>query len=244
MQNHCCYKRILLKISGESFGGNHIFCLDTAKNIIQEIAQLHQQHLELGIVIGGGNIVRGGIISKSGIDRGAGDAMGMMATAINSVLLEELLLKEGIPAKVLTTRTIEGVGELYQRHKCLEYLNTGKIIIFAGGTGHPYFTTDTAAALRAVEISADCLLKATRVDGVYNDDPLKNPNAKKFDFLTYNQVLTGQYHVMDFTAISFCMENRMPIRVFDLMGKGNMIRIMQGENIGTLVADTIPSANS
>lgn len=237
MGNNCCYKRILLKISGESFGGNQTFCLETARIIVREIAELHRHNIGLGLVIGGGNIVRGGVISKSGIDRGVGDAMGMMATAINALLLQELLLQEDVPAKVLTSRTIEGVGELYQRSKCLEYIKNNQTIIFAGGTGHPYFTTDTAAALRAVEISADCLLKATKVDGVYDDDPVKNPGAKKFDHLTYNQILTGKYHVMDFTAISFCMENQMPIRVFDLMGSGNIMKIMHGESIGTLVND-------
>ncbi len=235
------YQRILLKLSGEILGGNQTFCLETANLIVQEIAALHRQKLQIGLVIGGGNIIRGSIISKSGIDRALGDAMGMMATTINSLLLQALLAHEKVPTRVLTARAIEGAGEFYQREKCLEYLDSGNIVIFAGGTGHPYFTTDTAAALRAVEISAECLFKATKVDGVYDQDPVQHPEARRFDFLTYNDVLTGQYHVMDFTAISFCMENQIPIRVFDLMGKGNLMRIVQGENIGTLIAATKPA---
>jgi len=235
------YQRILLKISGESFGGNQTFCLDTSHTIIQQISQLHQQKIQIGLVIGGGNIIRGGIIAQSGIDRAIGDDMGMLATTINALLLCELFRKEGVPARVLTTRSFEGIGELYQYPQCLKYLAAGEILIFAGGTGHPFFTTDTAAALRAVEISAQCLLKATKVDGVYDDDPIKNPKAKKFDFLTYNQVLTGRYHVMDFTAVSFCMDNHLPIRVFDLSGKENLLKIVRGENIGTLVAESNPT---
>lgn len=234
------YQRVLLKISGESFGGNQIFCLDTSHTIIQQIKILHQQHIQIGLVIGGGNIIRGEIIAKSGIDRAIGDSMGMLATTINALLLGELFRKADIPARVLTTRAFEGIGELYQYPQCMKYLTNGEVLIFAGGTGHPFFTTDTGAALRAVEISADCLLKATKVDGVYDDDPLKNPQAKKFDFLTYNQVLTGRYHVMDFTAISFCMENHLPIQVFDLAVPDNLLKIVQGYHIGTLVADKQP----
>ncbi|NUM34870.1 MAG: UMP kinase [Candidatus Brocadiae bacterium] len=232
------YKKILLKISGESFG-NGLSSFESATNIVKEIAQLHKQEVQIGLVIGAGNIVRGSYLEKQGIARVAGDDMGMLATVINSILLQELLQKEDVPSIVLTPKMIEGIGEVYNHRKCLEYLKKN-IIIFSGGTGHPYFTTDTASALRAVEMQAECFFKATKVDGVYDDDPIKNPKAHKFDFLTYQDILSRQYRVMDLTAISFCMENSLPVCVFDLMTYGNLTRAIKGENPGTWIANSKP----
>ena len=160
----------------------------------------------------------------------------MLATVINGLLLQELLNQAGAKAKLMTSKVIEGIGELYQYQKCLDYFSQGNIVIFAGGTGNPYFTTDTTAALRAAEISADCFFKATKVDGVYSDDPMTNPDAKKFDNLTYQDVLIKSYKAMDITAISFCMENKIPIFVFNLLTKGNLLKAIKKEKIGTLIS--------
>lgn len=228
------YKKILLKISGESFG-NGLSSFEGAKNIVKEIAQIHLQKIQIGLVIGAGNIIRGSYLEKQGIHRSSADDMGMLATVINALLLQELLYKEGCPSYIFTPKMIEGIGEVYSYRRCIDVLKEN-VVIFAGGTGHPYFTTDTASALRAVQMEAECFFKATKVDGVYDDDPIKNPQAHKFDFLTYQEVLTNQYRVMDLTAISFCMENQLPVCVFDLMTYGNLSRALKGDNPGTWIS--------
>lgn len=227
-------KRVLLKLSGESFGTKEPFELCYIQHIVEEMAKAQNQGTEIAVVMGGGNIVRGAVLEKRGILRTTGDDMGMMATVINALVLHELLKTKGIESRIITARFVEGIGEIYNQEQCLQYLDKKNIVLFAGGTGHPYFTTDTAAALRAVEIKAECLLKGTKVDGVY--DGIENiGKSQKFDYLTYNQVLANQYRVMDLTAITFCMEYQVPIRVFNLMKPENLLRIIQGESIGTLI---------
>jgi uridylate kinase len=204
------------------------------QHIVDEVVKIYDHGVEIGMVMGGGNIVRGATLEKKGIPRTTADDMGMLATVINALALSELLKMKGAKTAVVTTRLIEGIGEVYQRERCLEYLKNKTILLFTGGTGHPYFTTDTAAALRAVEIGAQCLLKGTKVDGVYANYSADMSQAYKLDFLTYQQVLQEQYRVMDLTAITFCMENNLAIRVFNLMKPGNLLRAIQGE-IGTLI---------
>jgi len=177
MSHNLKYKRILLKISGESLGTNGVFSFGEAKNIVKEIAEIHQKNIQIGLVIGAGNIIRGASLEKQGINRVTGDYMGMLATVINSLLLQELLQKEGCPSSIFTAKMVEGIGEVYHHRKCIESLKQNNVVIFAEGTGHPYFTTDTASALRAVEIEAECFFKATKVDGVYDDDPIKKPSC-------------------------------------------------------------------
>ena len=229
------FQRLLIKLSGESLGGKDPLDLEKAHAIATEVAQVRDKKIKIGIVIGGGNIIRGVALQKHNIARVMGDSMGMMATVINTLLMRELLLQQGCQARVITACSIEGIGEVYHHLKVMEYWEQGEILLFAGGTGHPYFTTDTAAALRAVEISAQCLIKATKVDGVYDSDPVTNPQAKKFDTLTYQQVLANRYKVMDLTAISFCMENKLPIQVLNLTQKGNLLLAVSGEKVGTLI---------
>jgi uridylate kinase len=227
-------QRILLKISGESFGSKEPFEMLHVDHIIHDIVDAYNQGVEMGIVMGGGNIVRGAVLEKKGIPRTTGDEMGMLATVINALILRDLLRLKGIKAAIINARLIEGIGEAYQRDKCLDYLASKTILLFAGGTGHPYFTTDTAAALRAVELEAQCLLKGTKVDGVYENYSPDLARARKLDILTYEKAIRARYQVMDLTAIAFCMENRMPIRVFNLMQPGNLLRAICGE-IGTWI---------
>ena len=231
------YNKILIKLSGESLGNNGEFHLEKVQHILEEIAELHNMGVQIGIVLGGGNFIRGSQLQQLGIPRQVADDMGMLGTVINALLFQELLLQLGQKAEIFTSREIQGIGQIYHYRNVEASLQKKNILIFAAGTGHPYFTTDTGAALRAVEIGAECLFKATKVDGVYNDDPKKNPNAVKFDTLTYNQVLTEKYKVMDLTAVSFCMENQLPILVFDLVKPGNLLQAIQGENVGTLIGD-------
>lgn len=228
-------KRILLKISGESFGTDEPFQLARVADIVAQMAELHREGVQLGVVMGGGNIIRGSALEQKGIPRETGDAMGMLATVINAMVLSELLEAKGIPNRIITTRTVEGVGECYQLSRSLKYLEDGNLLLFAGGTGHPYFTTDTAAALRAVEMRAQCLLKGTKVDGVYSGEDIAR--SQKFDRLTYQEVLEKRYRVMDLTAVAFCMDNHIPIRVFNLMKLENLRRVVYGENVGTLICE-------
>lgn len=227
--------RILLKISGESFGSKEPFELSLVDHIVHDIVEACQQGVEMGIVMGGGNIVRGAVLEKKGIPRTTGDDMGMLGTVINALALRDLLHAQGIKTAIINARHIEGVGETYQRNKCLDYLAAKTVLLFAGGTGHPYFTTDTAAALRAVEIGAHSLLKGTKVDGVYENYSPDMVKARHLDTLTYEKAIRERYQVMDLTAIAFCMENRMPIRVFNLMQPGNLLRAIRGE-IGTWIS--------
>ena len=231
------YQRILLKLSGESLMGAQQYGIDPQRlsNYAQQIQQIAQQGLQVAIVIGGGNIFRGLSGAQKGFDRVKGDQMGMLATVINSLALSSALEDKGQKVRVLTSIRMEPVGELYSPAKALRLLNKGNVVIIAGGTGNPFFTTDTAAVLRAVELKADIMMKGTRVDGVYTADPEKDTTATKFDQITYDEVLSRNLHVMDLTAITMCRENNMPIYVFDMDTKGNLQRVISGENIGTLV---------
>ena len=231
------YQRILLKLSGESLMGAQQYGIDPQRlsDYAQQIQQIAQQGLQVAIVIGGGNIFRGVSGAQKGFDRVKGDQMGMLATVINSLALSSALEDKGQKVRVLTSIRMEPVGELYSPAKALRLLNKGNVVIIAGGTGNPFFTTDTAAVLRAVELKADIMMKGTRVDGVYTADPEKDTTATKFDQITYDEVLSRNLHVMDLTAITMCRENNMPIYVFDMDTKGNLQRVISGENIGTLV---------
>jgi uridylate kinase len=233
------YKRILLKLSGESLAGNgnnsiSDFVLDQyAKEVIDVVSR----GCEVSIVIGGGNIFRGLSGTESGFDRLKGDQMGMLATVINSLALESAITRMGGKAKVFTSIRMEPVGELYNRDKVVEAMKKSTVCILAGGTGNPFFTTDTAAALRAVETGADLLLKGTRVDGVYTSDPEKDPDAKKFDQISFEDVIAKRLKVMDSTAFTMCRDNNMPLIVFDMNKSGNLIKLVEGEKTGTLVSN-------
>ncbi len=231
------YKRIILKISGEALAGDKGIGLetDTINRISEEVGEIHKAGVEVAIVVGGGNFWRGR--SGKGMDRTTADHMGMLATVINSLALQDALEAEEIPTRVQTAIEMRQIAEPYIRRKALRHLEKKRIVIFACGTGNPYFTTDTTAALRAAEIDADLILKATKVDGVYDSDPFENPGAKKFAKLSYIDVLNKGLRVMDSTAASLCMDNNIPIVVFRIGERGNMLKVINGELIGTMVAD-------
>jgi uridylate kinase len=231
------YKRIVLKLSGEVLQGEQGYGIDTksALSIAGQLKEIHQFGLETAIVIGGGNIFRGVAAASEGIDRSTADYMGMLATVINGLALQDALEKQGVFTRVQTAIEMQELAEPYIRRKAIRHLEKGRVVIFAGGTGNPYFSTDTAAALRAIEIGAEVILKATKVDGVYSSDPNKDKKAKKFTELEYIEVLKRSLKVMDATAISLCMDHNIPIIVFNLMKKGNIKRVIFGEKIGTVV---------
>ncbi len=231
------YKRILLKLSGESLMGSKQFGIDEVRlgEYAEQIKAIHEQGVQIGIVIGGGNIFRGLSGAGKGFDRVKGDQMGMLATVINSLALSSALTAAGVKAKVLTAIRMEPIGEFYNKWKAIECMEAGQVVIFSCGTGAPYFTTDTGSSLRGIEIEADVMLKGTRVDGVYTADPEKDPTATKFDEITYDEVLRRGLKVMDLTATCMCKENNLPIIVFDMDTKGNLEKVIAGENIGTLV---------
>ncbi len=241
------YKRVLLKLSGESLageGGKEItasarsstgFSVEVLASYARQIKEAVDAGVQVGIVVGGGNIFRGIQGAGRGVDRVKGDQMGMLATIINSLALQSALADIGARAKVLTSIRMEPVGELFSKDKALEYLEAGYVVIIGGGTSNPYFTTDSAAALRAIEIEADVLLKGTRVDGVYTADPEKDPNAVKFDSLSFDEVYSRGLKIMDLTAFTLCRENGMPIVVFDMDTPGNLEQILRGDSIGTLI---------
>lgn len=231
------YKRVLLKLSGESLMGNQSSGIDPERisSYANQIKELTENKIQVGIVIGGGNIFRGLSGVSQGIDRVKGDSMGMLATVINSIALQAALEKISCKAHVLTATKMEPVGSLYTKAKAIDYLQKNEVVIVAGGTGNPFFTTDTASALRAVELEADILLKGTRVDGVYDSDPEKNSNAKKYTNLSFDKALAQGLKVMDLTAFALCKENNMPIYVFDMDTEGNLMKVALGEEIGTLV---------
>jgi uridylate kinase len=231
------YKRIILKVTGEVFAGPQNFGIDanTVKAFAQEIQEVKELGCELALVIGGGNIFRGAIASEIGMDRASADTMGMLATVINSLALQDALEKLGVSTRVLSAIEMRQVAEPYIRRRATRHLEKGRVVIFAGGTGNPYFTTDTTASLRAMEVGAEVILKATKVDGVYDADPIKNEGAHRFEELSYIEVLNRELKIMDSTAISLCMDNNLPIIVFNLMEKGNIKRVVSGEPIGTLV---------
>lgn len=233
------YKRILLKLSGESLMGNNQYGIDPRKleNYAREIKSVVEVGVQVGIVMGGGNIYRGMEGIGDGIDRVQGDYMGMLATVINSMALQTVLEKSGIATKHLSGLMIDPVCEKMGSARAIEYLQEGKVVLISGGTGNPFFTTDTAAALRAVEIKADVICKGTRVDGIYTADPEKDPSAVKFDILTYEDAYNRKLNIMDLTAFTLCSENHLPIIVFNINKPGNLGRIVQGEMPGTLVQD-------
>ena len=231
------YKRVLLKLSGEALApqGSSGIDPEAAKLISNQIKNCVQIGANLAIVIGGGNIWRGKVGLELGMDRATADYMGMLATVMNSLALMDALENIGVTTRVQTSIEMRAIAEPYIRRRALRHIEKDRVVIFAGGTGNPYFTTDTAAALRAVEINADLLIKATKVDGIYDSDPKKNPDAKKFDRLTYMDALNKQLQVMDATAISLCMENHMPLMVLNLWEEGSLRKALMGEKVGTLV---------
>jgi uridylate kinase len=231
------YKRILIKLSGESLMGEKQYGIDIDRvaQYAKDIHEVHSLGVEIAIVIGGGNIYRGLSAEKSGMDRVQADYMGMLATVINSMALQDALEKTGVKTRLLTAIKMEQICEPFIRRRAVRHLEKGRIVIFGAGTGNPYFTTDTAASLRAVEINADVVLKGTRVDGIYTADPLKDPSATRFNEITFTDVYEKNLNVMDMTAITLCQENNLPIIVFDMNKPGNFIRIVKGESIGTLV---------
>jgi len=233
------YSRILLKLSGESLAGNGNQGISDSvlEEYAKQVLEVVEKGCEVAIVVGGGNIFRGLSGTESGFDRVKGDQMGMLATIINSLALESAISRLGARTKVFTSIRMEPVGELYNRDKVIESMKNHIVCILAGGTGNPFFTTDTAAALRAVEIGANVLLKGTRVDGVYTSDPEKDPNAEKFDKISFEEVINRQLKVMDSTAFTMCRENNMPLIVFDMNKPGNLIKLIEGETIGTIVSN-------
>jgi uridylate kinase len=233
------YSRILLKLSGEALLGQQDYGVDpeVIKRIAEEVLQVTRMGVQVGLVIGGGNIFRGAGLAEAGMDRVTGDHMGMLATVINALAMQDALESEGVFARVMSALTIHEVCEDYIRRRAIRHLEKGRVVIFAAGTGNPFFTTDTAASLRAIEIGADVLLKATKVDGVYSADPLKDPDARLFDALSFERVLVDNLKVMDATAIVMCRENNLPLRVFNLNDPGALIRLVRGEAVGTAVAN-------
>ncbi len=231
------YQRILLKLSGEALMGNRGYGIDaaTVDFMAKEIRDVASLGVQISIVIGGGNIFRGVQGSLEGMERASADYMGMLATVINALALQNALEKYNLPTRVQSAIEMRELAEPYIRRKAMRHLEKGRIVIFAAGTGNPFFTTDTAAALRAMEIGADVILKGTKVDGVYSSDPVKDPKAKKFSELTYMEVLKKGLGVMDSTAVTLCMDNNLPIVVFNLRGKGNIRKVVEGRKVGTLV---------
>jgi uridylate kinase len=232
------FKRVVLKLSGEALQGDLGYGIDPkiASSIAEQVKEVHEMGVDMAIVIGAGNIFRGLQASKAGMDRAQADYIGMLATVINSLVLQDALEKLGCHTRVQSAIEIKELAEPYIRRRAMRHLEKRRIVIFAAGTGNPYFTTDTAGALRAIEIGADAILKATKVDGVYTSDPVKNKKAKKYEKLRYLDVLKDQLKVMDSTAISLCMDQQMPIVVFNLTKYGNIRRVIMGENIGTRVS--------
>jgi uridylate kinase len=232
------YNRVLLKLSGEALGGSRDYGidLDVVQTIAGQVKKVHEMGVQTALVVGGGNIFRGLAASERGFDRATGDYMGMLATVINALALQDALERTGIPARTMTAIQMPQVAEPYIRRRAVRHLEKGRVVILAAGTGNPYFTTDTTAALRAVEIEADVILKATKVDGVYTADPNRDPTATKFERLDYLEVLNRGIEVMDNTAITLCMDNKVPIVVFNLLVPGNIERVVLGDEIGTLVA--------
>lgn len=231
------YKRVLLKLSGEVFGGQQKYGIDleVLSVIAKEIKSVKALGAGLAVVVGGGNIFRGVAGAVKGIDRATGDYMGMLATVINSLALQDSLEREGVPSRVLTAIEMRAIAEPFIRRKAIRHMEKGRVVILAAGTGNPYFSTDTTAALRAAELDADVILKATKVDGVYDKDPVHFPNAKKFKKISHMEMIQKRLRVMDSTAASLCMENKIPIIVFDLTKPGNIKKAVEGKEVGTLV---------
>jgi len=234
------YKRVLLKLSGEVLMGDTEYGIEpaTIERIARELIEVHKSGVQLAVVIGGGNIFRGMTGSAGGMDRASADYMGMMATVMNAIALQDAIERSGAYVRVVSALHVREVAEPYIRRRAIRHLEKGRIVIFAAGTGNPYFTTDTAASLRAMEIDANVVLKGTKVDGVYSSDPKKDANAKRYDTVSFTDALTLKLGVMDSTALSLCRDNDMPIIVFDVNTPGNLLRAVQGEPVGTLVRET------
>jgi uridylate kinase len=237
------YRRILLKLSGEALLGKRQYGVDPdfCAFIARQVAQVHALGVEVGIVVGGGNIFRGLAAAANGMDRATGDYIGMLATVMNGLALQDAIERAGVPTRVMSAIAMNEVAEPYIRRRAVRHLEKGRVVILAAGTGNPYFTTDTAAALRAVEIGAEVILKATKVDGVYDADPVTNPDAKRYEKLSYLQLLDQRLGVLDATAVSLCMENEIPIVVFDLNRPDNITRVAAGEPVGTLISGGSPA---
>ena len=231
------FKRILLKLSGESLMGTQNYGIDTNRlnEYAEQITQIVHKGIQIGIVIGGGNIFRGLSGATKGFDRVKGDQMGMLATVINSLALNSALQAAGTKTKVFTAIRMEPIGELYSKEKAIHSLESGEVVIISGGTGNPYFTTDTASALRGIEIEADIMLKGTRVDGIYTADPEKNPDATRYDKISFDEIYNKNLRIMDLTATTLCKENNLPVLVFNMDKVGNLQRVINEENIGTIV---------
>ncbi|HIR01945.1 MAG TPA: UMP kinase [Candidatus Aveggerthella stercoripullorum] len=231
------YKRVLLKLSGEALMGDTGYGIDpkVVEELAVQIKEIVDDGIELAITVGGGNIFRGMAGSAEGMDRSQADYIGMLATCMNALALQDAFERHDIQTRVMSAIEMRQVSEPYIRRRAIRHLEKGRVVIFAAGTGNPYFTTDTTAALRACEIDAECLMKATKVDGVYDSDPKKNPDAKRFDEISYLEVLSRELHVMDSTATSLCMDNHLPMLVFDLTVPGNIARVLKGEKIGTTI---------
>ena len=233
------YRRILLKLSGEALAGQQGYGFDSAaiETLCRQIKEVHDLGIEAAVVVGGGNIFRGLAASAEGMDRVTADNMGMLGTIINGLALQNALEKAGVSARILSSRSVEELVEPFNRRRAVQYLEQGHIVIFVGGTGNPFFSTDTAASLRAAQINADVILKGTKVDGVYDGDPVKNPAVKKFDTITFDEVLNRDLRVMDATAIAMCRENNISIVVFNLTREGTLLRVINGEPVGTIVKE-------
>ncbi|GIK22447.1 MAG: UMP kinase [Ignavibacteriota bacterium] len=233
------YKRVLLKLSGESLEGDQGFGIssEVLDFFAEEVKKVHDAGVQLGIVIGGGNIYRGLSASKQGIDRATGDQMGMLATMINSLALQNAIEKKGIQTRLMSAIKMEEIAEPYIRRRAIRHLEKGRVVILGAGTGHPYFSTDTAASLRAVEIGADIIVKGTRVDGVYDSDPEKNTDAVKFEKISYLDILKKDLRVMDLTAVSLCQENNLPMMVFNMDVPDNLLKLIMGEAVGTSISN-------
>ncbi|MDG9729648.1 UMP kinase [Ignatzschineria sp. RMDPL8A] len=240
MSNNPQYKRILLKLSGEALMGDGDYGIDPATigRIADEIKALNRIGVEVGVVIGGGNIFRGAGLASKGMDRVTGDHMGMLATVMNSLALQDALEQRDVYVRVMSAIRINEVCEDYLRRRAIRHLEKKRVTIFAAGTGNPFFTTDSAAALRAIEINADVMLKATKVDGVYTADPFKDPTATRYDHVSYTRALTENLGVMDATALVMCRENDLPIKVFNIFNEGDLLRVVNGEPVGTLVSES------
>lgn len=231
------YKRVLLKLSGEALMGNADYGIEPLmiERVAGEVVQLTAMGVEVAMVVGGGNIFRGAGLAEAGMDRVTGDHMGMLATVINALALQDAIERQGGHVRVMSALSIHQVCEDYIRRRAVRHLEKGRVVVFAAGTGNPYFTTDSAASLRGIEINADVLLKATKVDGVYNADPAKHPDAVRYDKVSYDEALEKKLGVMDATAIVMCRDNQLPLRIFNIYEPGNLIRAASGEDVGTLV---------
>ena len=233
------FRRILLKLSGEVLAGEQGYGIDPKKatELANEVKSIYEMGVSIGLIIGAGNIFRGLQASSKGMDRVTGDYLGMLATIMNAISLQDALEKVGVETRTLSAITVSKIAEPYIRRKALRHMEKGRVVIIAGGTGNPYFTTDTAAALRATELHAEVLIKGTKVDGVYDKDPVVNPDAKRYKNISFNEVLSKNLRVMDLTAITLCKENALPIRVFNINNKGDLKRLLNGEDIGTTVME-------